>query len=78
MCTSTTPMDAVQEYANWASGSFERLTRDALDAQAHVAVMSELVLGVTHRVMQGPSEAGRADIMAPTEADQPVPMKNAA
>jgi hypothetical protein len=78
MCTSATPMDAAAEYANWASGSFERLTRDALDAQAHVAVMSDLILGATHGVMHGPSEAGRADIMTPGEPDQPVPMKSAA
>ena len=78
MCTSATPMEAIQEYMGWASGSVERLTRDALDAQTHLASMSELVLGATHRVMGGPSEAGKADIMTPTEADAPVPMKTAA
>ncbi len=78
MCASVTPMEAMQEYMGWASGSIERLTRDALDAQTHLATVSELVLGATHRVMGGPSEAGKADIMTPTEADAPVPMKTAA
>ena len=78
MCASTSPIEAMQEYMGWASGSVERLTRDALDTQAHVAAVSELMLSATHRVMGGPSEAGRADIMTPTQADTPVPMKTAA
>jgi hypothetical protein len=78
MCVSATPMDAMQEYMGWASGCVERLTRDALDAQTHAASLSELVLGATHRVMGGASEAGKADIMTPTEADRQMPMKTAA
>lgn len=78
MWTSPTPADAVQAYLGWANGSMERLTRDALDMQGHMATIADLVLGATHKVMGGPSEAGQADIMTPTEADQPEPMKNAA
>ncbi|HKU93809.1 MAG TPA: hypothetical protein VJR58_00955 [Vineibacter sp.] len=78
MWTSATPADAAQAYLGWANGSIERMTRDALDLQMHVATMADLMLGATHKVMGGPSEAGQADIMTPTEADEPPPMKNAA
>ena len=78
MCRSATATEALQEYAGWASGSLERLTRDALDVQSHLAAMSDLLLEATHKVMRGPSEAGQADIMTPTEADQPAPIKSAA
>jgi hypothetical protein len=78
LCQCATPADAVQEYVSWASGSVERMTRDAMDAQAYVAAMAELFLGATHKVMHGPSEAGDADIMTPGESEQPVPFKTAA
>ncbi|HEX2889861.1 hypothetical protein [Vineibacter terrae] len=78
MWASASPADAMQEYAGWANGSIERLTRDALDAQTHVATIADLLLNATHKVMGGPSEAGQADIMTPTDADPPVAMRNAA
>ncbi len=78
ICCTTSPAEALEEYAAWAAGSLERLTRDALDVQAHFTTMSDLLLQATHSVMHGPSEAGQADIMTPTEADQPAAMKEAA
>lgn len=78
MCRSATPAEAMQEYVGWASGSIERLTRDALDAQASAAAIAEAFLGATHKVLGGPSQAGRADIMTATEADAPAPMRSAA
>ncbi|TWT13609.1 hypothetical protein [Reyranella sp. CPCC 100927] len=78
MWTSATPADAMQVYLGWANGSIERLTRDALDVQMHGNIFANLILGATHQVMGGPSEAGQADIMTPTEADPPVTLRNAA
>ncbi|MCW5747332.1 MAG: hypothetical protein KIT36_14180 [Alphaproteobacteria bacterium] len=78
ICNSADPAEALQEYMQWAGGSVERLTRDAVDAQAYVTGMSDLVLGATHKVMHGPSEAGRADIMTPTDGDAPTPVQTAA
>ena len=68
MCTTTSPADAMREYAGWASDSVGRMTRDMLDSQAHVATLSQLTLRATPQLMGRPAEAMAAAVQTVTQA----------